>query len=242
MWLVEDLGPRVQKLQSDMFVDLKPNRIELDETWSYVKMKERNVPEQHKGKEGFGDCYTWVAIDPETKLIPCWHVGRREFKDALAFIFNLRGRLGARIQLSTDGFRAYVPAIQEAFGDEVDYGWLIKNFGDAIEQTDRVGARYSPPPLKGVRGSAVIGNPEPSKIGTSIVERQNLTIRMHLRRFTRLTNAFSKKFENHKAAIALHFACYNLVRIHQTIRVTPAMEAGYTNRVWAYENLAELLS
>ncbi len=191
-------------------------------------MDSQNLPEDKKDVFGFGSVWTWTALDADTKLICSWMVGNRDAVAAREFIQDLAGRLANRIQLTTDGHKAYLEARGEAFGTGVDYAMLIKLYGE-----DRQGeTRYSPAACLGTRTQIVTGSPNRKHVSTSYVERQNLTMRMHMRRFTRLTNAFSKKLENHVAAISLHFMYYNFVRIHQTLRITPAMAAGVTDRVW----------
>jgi len=220
---------------------LKCPRIEVDEIWSFVGRKEINVPEALRGKGIMGDTWTWVAIDPVSKLIPCWHVGNRDALDASIFVDDLKNRLASRIQLTSDGLRIYLQAVENSFGSEIDYAQLIKMYG---KQGQTVGneARYSPPVCIGARKKRIVGSPANDFISTSIVERQNLTMRMNIRRFTRLTNGYSKKTENHKAAIALHFMYYNFARIHHTHRVTPAMEAGISERIWSLEDIAALVT
>lgn len=210
--------------------------LQVDEIWSFTYAKQKNLPESMKGSEA-GDTWTWVAIDAESKLIPCWHVGKRNASDAYQFINDLAGRLAQRVQLTSDGLRAYVEAVEGAFGSEIDYAQLVKLYGadTAIPEV-----RYSPPVCIGARRVRITGRPDRSLICTSHVERQNLTLRMSNRRFTRLTNAFSKKLENHKHAAAVHFMFYNFCRIHQTLRVTPAMEAGLTDHVWSLEEVVSL--
>ena len=182
---------------------------------------EKNVPKELKGHFGFGDVWTWTAIDADSKLMVGFNIGRRDAATASAFIEDLRSRLSNRVQLTTDGHKVYLQAIENAFGCDVDYAMLVKLYGSVQEET-----RYSPAECIGACPTQIMGNPDPAHISTSYVERQNLTMRMNVRRFTRLTNAFSKKIENLIYAIALHFVYYNFVRIHQTLRVTPAMEAG----------------
>ncbi|MCB1737377.1 MAG: DDE-type integrase/transposase/recombinase, partial [Gammaproteobacteria bacterium] len=210
-----------------------------DEIWSFVGMKQKNVPEEHKGELGFGDVYTWTAIDADTKLVPCWHVGSRGAESAHDFISDLASRLSNRIQLTTDGHKAYVEAVEDAFGADIDYAMLIKLYGNAAGREDE--RRYSPAGFAGTEIRVMTGDPDMEHISTSYVERQNLTMRMNIRRFTRLTNAFSKKLENHMHAISLHFMNYNFCRIHKTLRVTPAMEAGIADHVWTMEEVIGLI-
>jgi IS1 family transposase len=186
---------------------------------------------------GIGDVYTWVAIDADTKLVPCWHLGRRDAHAAMAFITDLSERLASRIQLSTDGHRPYLRAVEEAFGADIDYAMLVKLYkgGNAVD------TRYSPAECIGYHKEPISGNPDMDHVSTSYVERQNLTMRMSIRRFTRLTNAFSKRVENHMHAVALHYMHYNFVRIHKSLRCTPAMAAGVTEHLWEIEDIVALL-
>ena len=190
--------------------------------------KQRNVATAKAAPESAGDIWTWTAICADTKLVPCWVVGARDSEYALAFIDELRQRLANRVQLTSDGHRPYLEAVEEAFDDDVDYAVLQKLYGTAPEAQ----TRYSPAKFIGTKREAITGNPVAEHISTSYVERQNLTMRLSMRRFTRLTNAFSKKLANHDAAVALHFMHHNFCRIHQTLRVTPAMAAGVTGRLW----------
>jgi len=182
--------------------------------------------------------WTWVALCPDTKLVPSWRVGTRGAGTAYEFMNDLAGRLARRVQLTTDGHRAYLDAVESAFGSEIDYSMLVKLYGSDRDESE---SRYSPAECIGCNAIPIIGKPNPAYISTSHVERQNLTMRMQMRRFTRLTNAFSKKVENHAHAIALHYMHYNFCRIHQSLRVTPAMEAGVADHVWTVEEIVELL-
>lgn len=213
--------------------------LQVDEVWSFTYAKQKNVPKQLKGSNEVGDTWTWIAIDAQSKLIPCWHVGKRTAADAYQFINDLAERLNSRVQLTSDGLKAYVEAIEGAFGSEIDYAQLVKLYGNE-HATGEV--RYSPPVCTGARKKRIVGNPIRANVSTSHVERQNLTLRMSNRRFTRLTNAFSKKLENHKHHAAIHFMHYNFCRIHQTLRVTPAMEAGITDHVWTLEEVVALIN
>ncbi|HSY16840.1 MAG TPA: IS1 family transposase [Candidatus Acidoferrales bacterium] len=212
--------------------------VQVDEVWSFTYCKQANVPEHLQGSYDMGDTWTWIAIDADSKLIPCWHIGKRDYLDASKFIGNLAGRLASRVQLTSDGHRPYLQAVEDAFGAEIDYSMLVKLYGKPMNNE----ARYSPPVCIGAKKRKIIGKPDKSLISTSYIERQNLTLRMNNRRFTRLTNAFSKKLENHKWSCALHFFHYNFGRIHQTLRVTPAMQAGVSNHVWSIEEIAALLN
>lgn len=234
--LLVELGEACSDYQDKAFKNLNCKVLQVDEIWSFCRCKEGNVPENLKGQLGVGDVWTWVAIDAETKLIPCWHVGHRAYNDARAFVEDLKGRLANRVQLTSDGHHAYLKAVKDTFGADIDYSVLQKIYG--VPDTAR---RYSPPVCIGARRRRVIGKPDKSLISTSFVERQNLTMRMSMRRFTRLTNGFSKKLENHEAAIALHYMYYNFARIHQTLRVTPAMEAKVSDHVWSIEEIVGLL-
>jgi IS1 family transposase len=210
-------------------------RVEVDEIWAYVAKKQKNV-DIEDDRRMVGDQYTFVALDPQTKLIPCWRVGKRTADTTWAFMFDLRSRLTGRVQISTDGFEPYTRAIEAAFGCDVDYAQVVK----AYEEQPAGRGRYSPPRVVSVEKKEIIGEPVFADISTSLVERQNLTIRMQVRRLTRLTNAFSKKLENLKAAMDLHFVHYNFVRHHSTIRCTPAMESGIAPSALTVKELVEM--
>lgn len=216
-----------------MFHNLKCKRIQCDEIWAFCYAKDKNVPADKQGKFGFGSVWTWTAIDAETKLIPAFTVGNRDARTARIFIEDLAGRLANRVQLTTDGLKVYLEAVEGAFGCDIDYAMLIKLFG-ADRQEE---AHYSPAECIGSETKKIMGNPDPKHISTSYSERQNLTMRMQMRRSTRLTNGFSRKVDNHAYSVALHFIHYNFCRIHQTLRVTPAMEAGLTDHVWTIEQM-----
>ena len=213
--------------------------LQVDEVWSFTYAKQKNVAgAKLASKDGIGDTWNWIAIDSETKLVPCFHVGNRDATDAYLFINDLAGRLASRVQLTSDGLKAYVQAVEDAFGCDIDYAQLIKLYGD----TGSAGVvRYSPAKYEGSKKTTISGTPDHLEISTSHVERQNLTIRMNNRRFTRLTNAFSKKLENHKHALAIHFMYYNFCRIHTSLRVTPAMAAGVSDHVWELAEVVALL-
>jgi IS1 family transposase len=218
-------------------VNLKCRRIQCDEIWAFCYAKEKNIPTHMRSLPGVGDVWTWTALDADSKLIVSWLVGERDAGYATEFINDVASRLATRVQLTTDGLRPYLEAVENAFGADIDYAQLVKLYGQAPEAEKR----YSPAECIGCERKRVEGNPDPSHISTSFVERQNLTMRMSMRRFTRLTNAFSKKIENLEAAVALHFMWYNFGRIHQTLRVTPAMEAGVTDHVWSVGEIVDLL-
>jgi IS1 family transposase len=220
--------------------NLKCERIQCDEIWSFVAAKQRNVtPKLREKNPDAGDCWTWVGMDADTKLVCSWQVGRRDWATANQFVGDLRSRLANRVQLTTDGNRLYLGAVYTHFDTDVDYAVLMKLYGGAPGRPDET--RYSPAICIGCEQTPKIGNPDPKHISTSYVERQNLTMRMSMRRFTRLTNAFSKKIENHVATLAIFYMHYNFVRIHQTLRVTPAMAAGVTNSLWSIEDIVALL-
>jgi len=235
MRLLLRVGDACEKIMDDTMRDLPCRDIEIDEAWCFVGKKQRHVS-VNDDPNAVGDFWTFVALDSETKLVPVYRVGKRDFITAQAFLFDLQSRLKNRIQLSSDKLKAYVDSVELAFGADVDYGQIVKSY-----EAEAIGpGRYSPPKVVSVERQYITGNPDPSRICTSYVERQNLTMRMQMRRFTRLTNAFSKKLENMKAAVALHFAHYNFVRIHKTLRVTPAMQAGISSRVWMLRELIEV--
>lgn len=213
---------------------LRCQRFEVDEIWAYARMKQKQAAMHPERRREIGDFYTFVALDAETKLVPCFRVGERTWNETAALIADLKARLATRIQLTTDAFPAYYGAISNAFENRVDYAQLQKVFASDVNW-----GRYSPPQMVNAIKEPLIGQPDRDLISTSSVERQNLTMRMAMRRFTRLTNAFSKKLENLEAAVALHFAHYNFVRIHKSLRVTPAMEAGVTNSLWTMEELVD---
>lgn len=236
--LLADVGKACKDYQDKVFRNLTCKRIQCDEIWSFCYAKEKNVPEEKQGQFGYGDIYTWTAICADTKLVPCWFIGRRDYLSARLFIQNLAKRLIGRVQLTTDGHRAYLQAVEDAFGKDIDYSQLIKLYGSDRDSE----VKYSPAQCNGTIKEKIQGNPDPKHVSTSYVERQNLTMRMSMRRFTRLTNAFSKKVDNLSHAVALHFMYYNFFRIHQTLRVTPAMEAKVTDRLWEIEDIILLLA
>lgn len=237
--LLVDAGDVFSAYQDQALRNLPCRRIQCDEIWSFVYAKEKNVPEALQGEFGYGDVYTWTAICADTKLVPSWMVGRRDAAAAGLFMGDLATRLTGRVQLTTDGHKAYLQAVEDAFGANVDYAMLVKLYGEPTgSETAR---RYSPGECCGTIKGAVCGKPDERHVSTSYVERQNLSMRMGMRRFTRLTNGFSKKVENHAHALAIYFMHYNFVRIHSTLRCTPAMEAGITDKLWSLEDMAALL-
>ncbi len=235
--LLVDLGKACDEYQRRELTGLKCRRIQCDEIWAFVYAKERNASEEMKAAGQAGDVWTWIAMDADSKLIVSWLVGGRDAGYATVFMEDVASRLATRVQLTTDGHKPYLEAVEGAFGADVDYAQLVKLYGPSLEGEHR----YSPAECTGTQKAIIVGNPRARRISTSYVERQNLTMRMNMRRFTRLTNAFSKKVENHAHAVALHFMYYNFVRIHKTLRVTPAMAAGITKRLWTVEDLARLL-
>jgi IS1 family transposase len=236
--LLNEAGKALGDAQDRMFRNLNARRVQVDEIWSFTYAKQRNVPTATAAPDWAGDTWTWTAIDADSKLVMSWLVGGRDSDYAIAFMDDLASRLAHRVQLTSDGHKAYLEAVEGAFGADIDYATLEK-----IYKTDpRIPAgRYSPPICTGAKKRRVEGDPDPRMVSTSYVERQNLTMRMHMRRFTRLTNGFSKKVENHANAVALHFAYYNLVKVHSTLRMSPAMAAGVTDRLWEMSDLVAVL-
>lgn len=233
--LLIDAG-RVCAAYHDQHVrNVKSCRVQCDEIWSFVGAKQKNVPEHKRGAAG--DAWTWTALDADNKLLISYLVGGRDSEYAMALMDDLRSRLANRVQLTTDGHKAYLEAVEGAFGEDIDYAMLVKLYGEPVEQEKR----YSPAKCIGAKREAVEGKPDPNHISTSFVERQNLTMRMSMRRFTRLTNAFSKKTEHHRYAVALHVMYYNFCRVHKTLRVTPAMATGLTDRLWDVSDLVDIL-
>jgi IS1 family transposase len=235
--LLLDLGTVCSDYQDRVMRDLPCERIQCDEIWAFVYAKQKNVPADKKGQYGYGDVWTWVALDADTKLVPTFHIGPRDLRAASHFIADVAKRLRNRVQLTTDGWHPYLLAVKGGFKGEVDYAQLVKLYGtDPQAET-----RYSPAICIGINSRAVSGDPDPDHISTSYVERQNLTMRMSMRRFTRLTNAFSKKVENLAAAVSLHFFHYNFCRVHKSLGTTPAVAAGVSDHVWKIDELIGLL-
>jgi IS1 family transposase len=235
--LLAEVAVACSEYQHKTLRNLTCKRIQCDEIWSFCYAKEKNVPRDKRGRMGFGDVWTWTALDADTKLIVSWHVGDRDVWAAQNFMHDLKSRLASRVQLTTDGHRAYYTAVEAAFGEDVDYAMLVKLYGQERDKE----ATYSPAKVMSCRSIPIKGNPAPEHISTSYVERHNLSMRLSMRRFTRLTNAFSKKLDNHIAALSLYFMFYNFCRVHQTLRVTPAMEAGIADHVWEIEEIMALL-
>jgi len=242
--LLVALGEATSGYQDRTLRNLPSTRIECDEIWSFCYAKAKNVPEKHRGDWGYGDVWTWTAIDPDSKLVASWLVGWRGEPEAVDFLYDLRGRLANRIQLTTDGHVAYAGAVERTFGPDVDYAQLIKQYGvQQSEDASPTARRYSPNEVTGQEVRIFTGAPDPELISTSYVERNNLHMRMSMRRFTRLTNAFSKKVENHAAMVSLHFMFYNFARPHSALgkNRTPAMAAGVADHVWTVQEIAALL-
>jgi IS1 family transposase len=239
--LLTELGSACLDYQDSVMREFPCKRLQCDEIWSFVYSKAKNVPAEHQGEFGYGDVWTWTAIDAETKLVPCWRVGNRDGVEAYKFMQDLAPRLANRVQLTTDGHKAYLEAIEGAFGSNIDYAMLIKLYGAAPEGE----RRYSQSECIGTETKIIQGDPDKAHISTSYVERQNLTMRMSMRRFTRLTNAFSKKLEDHMHALSLYFMHYNFARPHKTLSkpypTTPAMAAGLIDHVWTTEELISLI-
>lgn len=235
--LLADVGQACAAYHDQHVRGLTSKRIQMDEIWSFVYAKNDNVKRAKSAPEEAGDVWTWTAIDADSKLLVSWLVGDRTTESALRFVDDLRSRLANRVQLTSDGHRPYLTAVDTVFGDDVDYAMLHKIYGPAPGGE----RRYSPPVCIGAQKRKITGEPDAKHVSTSYAERQNLTMRMHMRRFTRLTNAFSKKIENHTAAVALHTMFYNFVRVHQTLKVSPAMAAGITDRLWEVSDIVRVL-
>ena len=224
------LGEQARKLSDNFLVDIKVNRLQIDEIWSYVYMKKKNIKSQSELKKGYGDQYIFVALDADTKLVPHFLIGKRTSETTFSFLEELKSKISTRFQLTTDSYHAYPYAVESIFHNHVDYAQLEKIYNESFEQ--KVQKRYSPANIIRIKKKQILGDPDIKHISTSYVERQNLTMRMQIRRLTRLTNAFSKKLYNLYCAVSLHFFYYNFMRIHQSLRITPAMQAGITNHLW----------
>ena len=231
--LLESVGKACADYQNATLRNIKSQRVQVDEIWSFCYAKQKNVTLEMAEQRVCGDVWTFAAIDADTKLVISWLVGRREAGHAAQFLQDVAERLSNRVQLTTDGHKMYLHAVPNAFGGDVDYAQLVKVYGNDPEGQKR----YSPAQCLGTQRVEVIGDPDPRHISTSFIERQNLTMRMQMRRFTRLTNAFSKKIENHMHMVALFYMWYNFGRVHQTLRVTPAMEAGLSSHVWSVQEI-----
>ncbi|WP_084507932.1 helix-turn-helix domain-containing protein [Mesorhizobium sp. WSM3224] len=236
--LLSDAGEVCAQYQDQALRNLTSKRIQVDEIWSFTYAKQKNVAAAKAAPEGAGDTWTWTAIDADTKLVMSWLVGGRDSEYAMGFMDDLSRRLANRVQLTSDGHRAYLETVEGAFGGDIDYAMLIKLYGAS---PDSAKGRYSPAERTGARKERIEGNPDIKHVSTSFAERQNLTMRMHMRRFTRLTNGLSKKVEAHANALALHFMYYNFVRIHSSLRMTPAMAAGVTGKLWEIGDIVALI-
>jgi IS1 family transposase len=232
--LLADTGEACAQFQDQAMRNLTIKKVQVDEIWSFIGMKQKNAPLDNP--ENYGDCYTFTAIDPETKLMPCWLVGTRSRQCTFDFMEDLAGRLGNRVQLTSDGMQSYPDAVEHAFKGNVDFGVLNKSYA-AEQGMKEAKRRYSPSTMTSCEKLKIFGNPDIDHVSTSHVERANLSMRMGMRRFTRLTNAFSKKLENHMHAVSFYFMVYNFVKIHSSIKTTPAMEAGVTTSLWSMEDI-----
>ena len=236
--LLADVGEVCRDYQDKHVRKLTTRRVQCDEIWAFCHAKEKNVPEEKRGQFGYGDVWTWTAIDADSKLVISWCIGGRDSYTGLAFMQDVARRVSQRVQLTTDGHKVYLNAIENVFGIDIDYAMLVKVYGSPSKEEQR---RYSPASCVGTETQVIRGNPDPKHINTSYVERQNLTMRMGMRRFTRLTNAFSKKVQNLGHAVALHFLHYNFCRVHPTLGTTPAVAAGVADHVWSIDELVGLL-
>lgn len=235
--LLVELGAACSQFQDITLRGLSCKRVQVDEIWAFCYCKQKQVTAEIAESRIAGDVWTWAAIDADTKLAPCWTLGKRDPETADAFVSDMAARLADRVQLTSDGLATYFNAIVKAFGEDIDYARLVKYYGNEPGGEKR----YSPAICNGCKKEGIIGDPDPDHISTSYIERQNLTMRMGMRRFTRLTNAFSKKIENHAAAVSLHMMYYNFARVHQTLKTTPAVASGVTDHVWGVEEIVALL-
>jgi IS1 family transposase len=238
--LLEDAGEACLDYHDRYMRGIAAKHVQCDEIWSFAWCKQKNVAKAKRKDRAHGDVWTWVAIDAETKLVISYRVGGRDTEYAMALMNDLRQRVITRLQLTTDGHSPYLQAVEEVFGSDIDYAMLVKLYGEPPTEPEAA-TRYSPSECVGTRRREITGKPEPEHISTSYVERQNLTMRMAIRRFTRLTNAFSKKVENHAHSVAIHFMYYNFVRIHQSLRITPAMAAGISKTLWSIEDMVSVI-
>ncbi|MDX2258013.1 MAG: IS1 family transposase [Hyphomicrobiaceae bacterium] len=236
--LLADAGKVSMAFHDEKVRGVTAKRVQVDEIWSFTYAKAKNVATAKSAPAEAGDTWTWTAIDADSKLIAAWFVGGRDAECANAFISDLASRLANRVQLTSDGHAAYLQAVEGAFGADVDYSQLVKMYGASAESAK---GRHSPAECTGIKKTRIEGEPDEKHVSTSYVERSNLTMRMHNRRFTRLTNAFSKKFESHVHMVGLYTVCYNFTRIHKTLRVTPAMASGLTDRVWSMEDVVAVM-
>ena len=236
--LLVDAGKFCADLHDREVRNVTSKRVQCDEIWSFTYAKQKNVAKAKRQDLAYGDTWTWTALDSDSKLIISWLVGGRDGDFAEAFMMDVASRLANRVQLTTDGHKAYLEAVEGAFGADIDYAMLIKLYGNAPESAK---GRYSPAECTGIRKTPIEGRPDPKHISTSYVERQNLTMRMQMRRFTRLTNAFSKKFENHMHMVAIYTVWYNFIKMHKTLRMSPAMAAGVADELWSMDDLVTMM-
>ena len=239
--LLVDAGKFCADLHDREVRNVKSKRVQCDEIWSFTAAKQKNVASMKKPVEGAGDTWTWTALDSDSKLIISWLVGGRDGEYALAFMDDVKDRLANRVQLTTDGHRAYLNAVEEAFGADIDYAMLVKQYGEPAGKQVPQERRYSLAVCTGAIKTRIEGSPDMAHVSTSHVERANLTMRMHMRRFTRLTNGFSKKFENHMHMVALYTVWYNFIRIHKTLKMSPAMAAGVSPTLWSMDDLCQMM-
>lgn len=239
--LLSDAGAACMAYHDANVHDVMAKRVQVDEIWSFTYAKQKNVATAKAAPDGAGDTWTWTAIDADSKFVISYFVGGRDGECAMWFMDDLRTRLGRRVQLTSDGHKAYLEAVEGAFGADIDYAMLIKMYGEPAGKDGTSQRRYSPADCTGIHKTRIEGKPDMAHVSTSYVERQNLTMRMHMRRFTRLTNGFSKKIEQHANAVALHFMYYNFVKIHSTLRMTPAMAAGVTDKLWEIDDIVALI-
>lgn len=239
--LLVDAGTFCAALHDREVRNVRSQRVQCDEIWSFVGAKAKNVASMKQPVDGAGDVWTWTALDSDSKLIVSWLVGGRDGEYALAFMDDVKDRLANRVQLTTDGHRAYLNAVEEAFGADIDYAMLVKQYGEPDGKKSSPERRYSPAICTGAVKTRVEGNPDPAHVSTSHIERANLTMRMANRRFTRLTNAFSKKFENHVHMVALYTVWYNFIRVHKTLKMSPAMASGVSRTLWSMADLVEMM-
>lgn len=239
--LLVDAGTFCAALHDREVRNVTSKRVQCDEIWSFTAAKQKNVPTMKAPVVGAGDTWTWTALDSDSKLIISWLVGGRDGEYALAFMDDVKDRLANRVQLTTDGLKAYLEAVEENFGADIDYAQLVKIYGEPEGKRGTAERRYSPAECTGTKKITIEGNPDAAHVSTSYVERQNLTMRMQMRRFTRLTNAFSKKFENHVHMVALYTVWYNFIRVHKTLKMSPAMAAGVSQALWSMENLCQMM-
>lgn len=237
--LLNVVGERCERVMEEKIVNIPLEFVEADEIWGYVKKKEAHKTKEEKENNKLGDAYTFVGIEAKSKLVVCYLLGRRDLESAIKFMEKMQRASDGRFQLSTDGLRAYIEAVEQVFGTDIDYAQLVKSYRS--DEAGKAERRYSPGDFIGAKKVPIMGNPDEARISTSYIERQNLTMRMSMRRLTRLTNGFSKKWENFEKALGLHFAYYDFCKVHQSLRVTPAMEAGITDHIWSLDELIGIL-